>query len=410
MNAASWLMIAIALGTVLVTLQPRLMQLPLWRATVTPLASIIGSGFLVAGPILSHAAGRHAWIAMLALCAVGWLFGMAIRHNIAGAEPLLARPQPPRGVLLLERASDLALSFSYFISVAYYLNLFAAFGLRIGGVIDDTAIRLVSTAVIALLGLTGAMRGLRGLEKLEEAAVGLKLALIAGLLAALLLGVGQRLAAGMPLAPPILHDTGWHEIGILLGLVIMVQGFETSRYLGHAYDGPLRIRTMRYAQILSTAIYMAFILLATPWFTGRLPKLGGETGIIDMLAPLGVAIGPLIIVTALASQLSAAVADTAGAGGLLHGASGRRIPVRLAYLGIAAVAVAVTWSANIFEIITWASKAFVLYYGLQAALAAHIALRPAEGIAKPGPALLFAGAALLAVVIIVFGIPAEGAG
>jgi hypothetical protein len=39
-----------------VTFSKRILNSRRWRATVTPLASIIGSGFLVAGPILAHAA------------------------------------------------------------------------------------------------------------------------------------------------------------------------------------------------------------------------------------------------------------------------------------------------------------------------------------------------------------------
>lgn len=47
----------------------------LWRATTTPLASIIGSGFLVLGPILDKSYGNLAALVMLALCAVAYLFG-----------------------------------------------------------------------------------------------------------------------------------------------------------------------------------------------------------------------------------------------------------------------------------------------------------------------------------------------
>jgi hypothetical protein len=55
----------------------------------------------------------------------------------------------------------------------------------------------------------------------------------------------------------------------LLGLIILVQGFETSRNLGAHYDGPTRIATKRYAQLLSSGIYFLFILLITPLFRGR---------------------------------------------------------------------------------------------------------------------------------------------
>jgi hypothetical protein len=68
----------------------------------------------------------------------------------------------------------------------------------------------------------------------------------------------------------------------------------------------------------------------------------------------------LIIVTALASQLSAAVADTSGAGGLLAETSKQRISPKIGY-GIAAVAaIYMTWSADIFEIITYASRRWTL--------------------------------------------------
>ena len=167
----------------------------LWRATVTPLASIIGSGFLVAGPILAHAAGTKAWIAMAGLCLIAYLFGAAIRYNIAHIEPAL-RKNPPKIVTSLERASQVVLSLAYFISVAYYINLLAAFGLRFGDIVDPFAIRVFATVVIGFLGIMGAIGGLRTLERLEVSAVGLKLSAIAGLIAALILASILMAAGG----------------------------------------------------------------------------------------------------------------------------------------------------------------------------------------------------------------------
>lgn len=389
----------------LVTLRPKLLHAPVWRATITPLASIIGSGFLVAGPILAHVAGDWAWVAMTALCALAYVFGAAIRHNITHVEPMLSGT-PPRDVALLERASDYALAFSYFVSVSYYLNLFASFALRADAVIDPHAARWLATGVIAALGLLGTVRGLHALEHVEVAAVGIKLALIGGLLAALTWAGILAIGSGAFSLPSVHHQTGYHEICVLLGLVILVQGFETSRYLGEAYDGPLRIRTMRYAQLMSAAIYVVFILLATPYFTGRLPREGGETEIIEMLSPLGSAVAPLIIFAALASQLSAAVADMNGAGGLLAGASRNVIPVKLGYFATACCAIFITWAANIFEIIAYASKAFVVYYGLQSILAALVVARRDDPhrIAK---VTLFLAAAVAALVVIALGLPAD---
>ncbi|MBU0861323.1 MAG: hypothetical protein KKI16_05025, partial [Alphaproteobacteria bacterium] len=95
----------------------RVASAPLWRATTTPLASIIGSGFLVLGPLLGGAYGIWAILVMAVLNAVAWAFGAAIRQSIADPRP------SPR----LDTAASVVLAFAYVISVAYYLNLFGAF-------------------------------------------------------------------------------------------------------------------------------------------------------------------------------------------------------------------------------------------------------------------------------------------
>ena len=405
MSPTSFLMIAIAAVTALAALNPRVLRSKRWRATVTPLASIIGSGFLVVVPILAHAAGNWAWLAMTALCAAAYMFGAVVRHNIAVVEPLLENGAP-RSLRLLEGFSNLALTFAYFVSVAYYLNLFAAFGLRSFDITDPAWVRIASTGVIASIGLVGIVRGLGGLEMLEEGAVGIKLGLIAGLLAAMALTSALALGSGTLSLPVLDHATGSREVAILLGLLILVQGFETSRYLGEAYDRKMRIETMRSAQIISTVIYIAFVFLATPFFTADAPASGGETAIIDLLAPLGMAVAPLIIMTALASQLSAAVADLNGAGGLIVSASAGRVAMAVGYALTAAAAIAITWIANIYEIIAYASKAFVLYYGLQS-IVALVTMSHSGGWRRALKSALFGFAVLVSIAVLIFGIPAD---
>ncbi len=398
-------MVITALGALFFLLQPKLVNAPMWRAMITPLASIIGSGFLVAGPILAHTAGNHAWIAMLGLCAAAYLFGAVIRYNIAHVEPL-TKDKMPSSYRTIEKFSDLALAFAYFVSVAYYLNLLAAFSLRAVDIIDPYFIRIVSSAVIATLGIIGALRGLRALEHLEAISVGIKLSLIAGLIAALAFSAGVSISDDTLVLNEFEHGTGMKELSILLGLIILVQGFETSRYLGDAYDRETRIKTMRYAQLLSSVIYVVFILLLTPFFTGDLPPEGGETEIINLLTPLGMIVGPLIIFAALASQFSAAIADMNGAGGLLASSSGHRFSMRAGYLITAAVALAITWSASIFEIIVYASKAFVFYYGLQSGLAA-LACWQSEQPHRYRKTALFISAVFLSLAVLLFGVSAE---
>jgi len=392
-----------ALAFAVLLLRPRLLRSQTWQATVTPLASIIGSGFLVAGPILAHAAGRWAALAMLGLCAIAYLFGSAIRHNIVHVEPEFAA-NPTVLVAGLERASEVALSLAYFVSVAYYLDLFAAFGLRLGHIVDPFWIRVASTAVIATIGIIGLRGGLDALERLTIGAVSLKLALIGALLVALLVATVVAVHGGTFGWPALQHDRGTQELRVLLGLVILVQGFETSRYLGGTYDAQTRVRTMRWAQWLSTAIYLSFMLLVTPYFAAVLPTDGVETAIIDMLAPLGALVMPAIVLMALASQLSAAVADTSGAGGLISEATKRKVSVNIGHLVTALAAIAITWVADIYQIITYASQAFVTYYALQSLQATMSAWR----LGRRWRAAVYAVGIVIALLVVVFAIPAEG--
>lgn len=402
----SWIMIAGAVAVAILTLNPHLLRNRMWRATVTPLASIIGSGFLIAGPVLGEASGRLAAVAMAGLCAVAWLFGSAIRYNIRYAEPLIDPEGSPLWLERIDKLSDFALALAYFVSVAYYLNLFSAFALRTLSADTHLMIKGLTVAIITILGLTGTFRGLRWLENIELPAVGLKLALIGGLMLALVWDVSHSAVDSTLDLPASVHPTGMHEIGILLGLVILVQGFETSRYLGHGYDRETRIRTMRRAQLIATAIYVPFIAMMTPYFilhpiTGKL----NETAIIDILRPLGWAVAPVVTIAALASQLSAAVADMNGAGGLIRSASSDRVSVKWGYAGTATIAILITLSANIFEIIVYASKAFVIYYGLQSVTASILAIY--HGRRDYGRALFYMLGLLIAIAVLWFGIPAE---
>jgi hypothetical protein len=403
MGWADYALIGVGLAAAAALFHPGLLKSDRWRATVTPLASIIGSGFLVAGPVLASLAGHLAIVAMLGLCAAGYLFGSAIRYNIAHVEPLLDG-KAPRTVKGLERVSELALALAYFVSVAYYLHLFAAFGLRLGEVTDPVWIRTAATAVIGTVGLIGGLAGLNGLERLAIGAVALKLAVIMGLFGGLAVAAWFAIQGGTFAWSAPVPPAGLTDLRVLLGLVILVQGFETSRFLGAAYDGPLRIRTMRHAQWIATAIYLVFFLLITSHFTGNESQGSGETAIIDILRPVGIVIAPAIILAALASQLSAAVADMNGAGGLLHEVSGHRIRVRWGNVATAAAASAIVWTSDIYEIITWASRAFVLYYALQSIQAAWAAGRRRDWTRMA----VFLGAISLAGIVLVFAIPAQG--
>ena len=73
------LLIAIAVAVAAALFHPRIRRARDWRATVTPLASIIGSGFLVAGPLLAHAVNGWALVAMTGIVLVAYAIGAVVR-------------------------------------------------------------------------------------------------------------------------------------------------------------------------------------------------------------------------------------------------------------------------------------------------------------------------------------------
>tara|TARA_R110002051_G_scaffold114257_1_gene186869 strand:+ start:51349 stop:52551 length:1203 start_codon:yes stop_codon:yes gene_type:complete len=391
--------VALAIGGLL--LWPRLANKPLWRATITPLASIIGSGFLVLGPILETSYGYLAPVMMAALCLGAWLFGSAIRANIRD----INTEGHDRGVLAgqIETASSWVLAFAYVISVAYYLNLLGAFSVSLTPFDDQLHARLVASAVMLIILAVGWTKGFKALERLEQVSVGIKLAIIAGLLVGLAVFNARHIGSGEMhvVAPQI---TGWPAITLAFGLIVTIQGFETSRYLRAEYDAATRIRSMRLAQIISTAIYVVYIALIAYVFTpSELPF--SETAVVDMMRIVAPILPILLVGAALSAQFSAAVADTGGSGGLMVELSGGRIPLRLAYAILVGAGFVLTWTSNIFEIIAYASRAFALYYALQAALAALAAWRTG---AQPIKAAGFASLGLLGLAMTVFGTPVEG--
>ncbi len=386
--------------TAAILLWPKLANSTGWRAMITPLASIIGSGFLVLGPILNDSFGMLAPLMLLILCGVAYLFGHAIRFNIAEINSGTPRPFLAER---METASSWMLSFAYFISVAYYLNLLGAFGMRLTPWNTPFNARLLTTAVFLFILFTGWTRGFKALERLEEYSVGLKLAIIAGLLVGMGFYFTNRAVEGaLLLNPPTV--TGWPALTLAFGLLITVQGFETSRYLGETYDAKTRIRSMKQAQWLSTLIYIVYIVLLAYVFAPGTMKLT-ETAIIDMMEVVAAILPFLLIAAALAAQFSAAIADTSGAGGLVEELTSHRLKPRDAYAVLVAVGLLLTWATDIFQIIAYASRAFALYYGLQAAIAAVTAAKTP----RLHRAKWFYGAlAILGFAIAIFGRAVEG--
>jgi hypothetical protein len=120
-----------------------------WKATVTPLASIMGSGFLVSAPLLAGVVGSLAVVCMGVLLVLAYAVGGAIRFNIRHFEPIeSAGHGPAQAIAFLSR---IVLVAAYFISVTYYLQLLAAFLLNAVSINNQVAAHCITTALLLSL-------------------------------------------------------------------------------------------------------------------------------------------------------------------------------------------------------------------------------------------------------------------
>jgi hypothetical protein len=318
-----------------------------WQATVTPLASIIGSGFLVVAPLLYSHFGMYSPIAMLALAVLGFLVGNVIRGNI------LSESISPESRLDLYFSRTI-LFIAYIVSVAFYIKLLSAFFIYGIGVSQDISIfleRILSTSILIFIGLSGYLSGFSRLERIEEFAVNGKLAIIVGLIVGLL-GYNYNLFQSSTWILSEAPQLSWNSVRVLMGSIIVIQGFETSKFLQKSYSKQICNKSMKNAQLISAAIYLVFVSLMMVVIGDRVVTT--DTAIIDLSAKVSIILPVILTIAACLSQFSAAIADTIGAGGLLNSLS-NKFSLRWAYLTITLAAVSLVWLTNVFQIISIAS-------------------------------------------------------
>jgi len=245
------------------------------------------------------------------------------------------------------------------------------------------------------------------LEVVEEFAVGAKLAIIGGLLVSLLVfDVGDPSSVVDAYRSGNIDWRGWTTVRVLAGRLLVVQGFETSRYLGAHYDAPTRIATMRRAQLVSGSVYVVFVALGVRLFD-TLPAWVDETAILDVAGEVTAVLVPLLVVAAVASQLSAAVADTAGGGEMLTGWSRLAPSAGVGYVAVTSAAIAVVWLADVFVIVSLASRAFAAYYLIQTVMVFAV-LAMDRSIPRRTERLLGYGSLIVILgFVVIFAIPAD---
>ncbi|MDE0590720.1 hypothetical protein OU789_12355 [Halocynthiibacter sp. C4] len=373
----------------------------LWRATVTPLASIIGSGFLVSAPLLAREFGGYAAPAMALLIAVAMLVGWTIRYNIRNVEPALGSDKD-KALQSIESLSHIVLAFAYFISVAYYLSLLGHFILQSMNVQNELVANGIAIGLEALIGFLGWTGGAEKVSSIERYATALNLSVIAGLLVALAVYAVLLIGDGQSVRPPPGRLEA-SSLPVLLGLLIVVQGFETTRFMGGEFDFETRQKAMRIAQIVSGIIYIAFFILLSPLMS-ELAKGSGVAAIITVSGAVAVVLPLSLTAAAVASQFSASVADSLGDAGLIEQISGGKVDPRHGYVLISGVGIAILISLDVNAVIALASRAFALFYALQCMVAWEHARKQKE---EKHKALAFMALSILCAMIVIFGVPAE---
>lgn len=355
---------------------------------VTPLASIFGSGFLIIAPILAAAVGKYAGFAMMAVCLLAYMVGYVIRHNIRYAEPELEKGIANSPTQIFEKVSDLALIPAYVISVVLYLKIMSSFFLDAFNL--DTSINeniMISIILIGIL-IIALKKGLGVLEFLEKYALIVTLVIIAALCLGFLYYDINASSSGF--VWPTMNEGTWlDKVKILAGTLIVVQGFETTRYLSNKFNRETRIKACRDSQLISSGVYIIFVFLTVPIMYNI--NLQGEISnnilieVVKIAAP--VLVIPLIL-AAILSQFSAAVADIFGASGNVSEVSDNRINLKKASLYIISAALLLTWIVSSGDIVSLASRAFAFYYMLQCIVALSVATTTKQKIFFTGLAII----------------------
>jgi hypothetical protein len=158
--------------------------------------------------------------------------------------------------------------------------------------------------------------------------------------------------------------------------------------------------------LIAAGVYILFVPLAAP-LALDLTQAPDETAIITIVGRAAFGLGAALSLAAIFSQFGAAVADTVGTGGIIEEESQGRIPRRHGYLIITALAIVLLWARDVFSVLTLASRAFALFYGLQAIIATVLVLETPGIPFRRVRVVLFPTVAVLMLLIFLYALPAH---
>lgn len=187
---------------------------------------------------------------------------------------------------------------------------------------------------------------------------------------------GKDVSASPLALPPATDHSLLRTLLLLGGVLITVQGFETVRYLADRYDRDTRVNASRLSQLIAAWVYISLVVVATPLMVDAAGNFSDDN-LLDLVERSVPALALPLVVGAVLSQFSAAVADTVAAHGnlrVLRPGVGNYVP----YLVTAVAVSALSWSIDLFTLVVVASRAFAAYYCVQSVVAMLTSTHPAR--------------------------------
>jgi hypothetical protein len=375
--------------------RPRIQQSKDYQATVVPLANIMDVGFILFSPAIVLLVGFRAPFFMLGICLVAIAAGLAIAYNIRNYEPVEGEGGRPDR---LERISEWSLLGASMVNIAYYtmiLMMLIQLPFDWDSVNGRTVMGIALLAVLVVIGMSG---GMDWLNQAGNRTTAFNLAAVIGIVIAFLVAnVQEALGGRWDLGPS--PDLGTEEIRKMVGLFAIVQGFEASRYIGVRFGSERRVSTMRVAQVVSTIVFVLFVVTLLLAFLPPPPGVEEDASAIFAVSALvGDMLPWLLLLAALGSQTSAIIGATSSRSDMLvH----HKIPRTTTFPIILIPAIMLVIFVDVNMAVNLASRVFAAFFTIQASLALILASRKKNWWAVAG----FAGVALVMLTIMVFGLP-----
>jgi hypothetical protein len=129
----------------------------------------------------------------------------------------------------------------------------------LGDLYSPGLVTATAAALLGILAIYAFAKGLISLNNLANKSAAFNLSAIAAVVVAFGTFNVQQLVGGdfdWPHFDAPADDEAFRK---LLGLFVLVQGFESSRYIGAYFSAEERVKTMRSAQYISSAVYVLFV-------------------------------------------------------------------------------------------------------------------------------------------------------